>query len=175
MARRWGLRDTGGTARNQLDPDLRNTCWFSVRKRGWKLAQSRVPKRTVCLPDFGGILRPQVVDQFMLNIAAYEDLRVLLYTCSYWSLSAAGEVLPARPMRGEETNRKFLCAVPIGRCWRGPSGEANERGGEKRKENKSSSLRLHISPGGRKARYDKNNRKSPKYHICTSKRHKKLY
>jgi hypothetical protein len=58
-------------------------------------------------------------------------------------------------MREEESNRKFLCAVPIGRCWTRPSGEANERGREKRKGNKSSSLRLHISPGGRKARYDK--------------------
>jgi len=59
------------------------------------------------------------------------------------------------PMREEETNRKFLCAVPIGRCWRGPSGEANERGREMRKEHKSAFLRLHHSPGGRKARYDK--------------------
>jgi hypothetical protein len=48
-------------------------------------------------------------------------------------------------MREEEINRKLICAVPIGRCWRGPTGEANERGREKRKEHKSASLRLHHS------------------------------
>ncbi len=45
MARRWGLRDTGGTARYQPDPDLKNTCWSSVRRRGWKLVHSKSAKK----------------------------------------------------------------------------------------------------------------------------------